>query len=153
MAHTLFFIGLFYLHFKCYPFSRFPLWKPPIPPPSPCFYEGAPPPTYPLLIPRPGIPLHWGIKPSTGPRPSPLIDVQQGYPLLYTQLEPWVAPWVLFGWWFSPWELWGFCLVDIVVLPMELQTPSAASVLSNSSVFRVEDKVNLVLPQNCADTL
>ena len=29
------------------------------------------------------------------------------------------------GWWFSPWEL----LVDIVVLPMELQSPSAPSVL------------------------
>ena len=28
--------------------------------PSPCFYEGAPPSTYPL----PGIPLHWGIEPS-----------------------------------------------------------------------------------------
>ena len=34
---------------------------------------------------------------------------------------------VFFGWWFSSWELW---LVDIFVLPMGLQTPSALSVLS-----------------------
>ena len=35
------------------------------------------------------------------------------------------------GWWFSPWEPWGgqAWLVDIVVLPMGLQTSSAPSVL------------------------
>jgi hypothetical protein len=32
--------------------------------PSPCFYEGVPPPTYTLPPHHPGIPLHWGIKPS-----------------------------------------------------------------------------------------
>jgi len=42
------------------------------------------------------------------------------------QLEPWVSPYVFFGWWFSPWELW---LFGIVVL-MGLQTPSAPSILS-----------------------
>ena len=31
---------------------------------------------------------------------------------------------------FSPWELWGVVLVDIVVLPLELQIPSTSSVLS-----------------------
>ena len=60
----------------------------------------------------------------TGPRVSPLIDVPQGHPLLHMQLEPWIPPCVLFGWWFSPWELWGYWLVHIVVPPMELQTPS-----------------------------
>jgi hypothetical protein len=54
----------------------------------------------------------------------------QGHPLLHMQLEPWVPPSVLFGWWFSPWELLGVWSVDIVVLPMGLQTPSAPSVLS-----------------------
>jgi hypothetical protein len=46
----------------------------PIPPPLPCFYEGAPPPTYPLLAHLHSIPLHWGIKPSQdqGP-PVPLM--------------------------------------------------------------------------------
>ena len=65
----------------------------------------------------------------TGPRASPPIDARQGHPLLHMQLEPWVPPWVLFGWWFSPWELWQGCvcvcvcvwLVDIVVLPVGFQ--------------------------------
>jgi len=39
-------------------------------------------------------------------------------------------PWVSFGWRFSPWELWGIWLVDIVALPMRLQTSSAPLVLS-----------------------
>jgi hypothetical protein len=38
----------------------------------------------------------------TGSRASPLIGVQQGHPLLHMQLESWVPPCVLFGWWFSP---------------------------------------------------
>ena len=46
------------------------------------------------------------------------------------QLEPWVPPCFLFGWWFSPWELWGYWLVHIVVPPTGLQMPSAPSVLS-----------------------
>ena len=37
---------------------------------------------------------------------------------------------VLLGWWCSLWKLWGVWLVDIVVLPMRLQTPSTPSVLS-----------------------
>jgi hypothetical protein len=66
----------------------------------------------------------------SGPRAFPPIDVQQGYPLLHMQLEPWVPPCVLFGWWFSPWELLEYWLVHIVDLPMSLQAPSATSVLS-----------------------
>jgi hypothetical protein len=31
------------------------------------------------------------------------------------------------GWWFSPRELWGYWLAHIIVLLMELQTPSAPS--------------------------
>ena len=52
------------------------------------------------------------------------------------QLEPWLPPCVLFGWWFSPWELLGVWLVDIVVLPVGLQTPSASSVLSLTHPLR-----------------
>jgi hypothetical protein len=37
----------------------------------------------------------------------PPTDVRQGRPLLHMQLEPWIPPRVLFGWWFIPWELWG----------------------------------------------
>ena len=65
-----------------------------------------------------------------GPKDSPSFDIQQGHPLLHIQLEPWVPPCVLFDWWFSPWEFWGYSLVHIVVLPMELQAPPASLVLS-----------------------
>jgi hypothetical protein len=64
----------------------------------------------------------------TGLSASPPIDAWQGHPLLHMQLEPWVPPCVLCGSWFSPWQLWGIWLVDIVVLPMGLQIPSAPSV-------------------------
>jgi hypothetical protein len=40
-----------------------PLQHPSISPPSPCFYEGTPLPTYTLLSPHPGTPVHWGIEP------------------------------------------------------------------------------------------
>jgi hypothetical protein len=45
-------------------FSPFPglPFRPPSHPPSLCFYEGAHPPTHPLLSSRPGIPLHWDIE-------------------------------------------------------------------------------------------
>jgi hypothetical protein len=46
----------------------------------------------------------------TGTRASP-IDARQCHPLLHMQLEPWVPPCVLFGWWFSPRELWDICLI------------------------------------------
>jgi hypothetical protein len=52
------------------------------------------------------------------------------YPLLHMRLEPWVPLYVLSGWWFSPWEVWRVWLVNIVVFPMGLQTPSAPSFLS-----------------------
>jgi len=112
------------------PFSQFSLQKPPIPPPTPCFYEGVPSPTHPLPPTSP--PWHpptLGHQTFTGPRPSPPIDAGQGHPLLHKQLEPWVHPCALLGWWFSPWELWRVWLVDIV-LPMGLQTPSATLALS-----------------------
>jgi hypothetical protein len=43
------FLSIFNLHFKCYPLSQFPLCNLPIPSPLLCFYEGAPPSTYPFL--------------------------------------------------------------------------------------------------------
>jgi hypothetical protein len=67
---------------------------------------------------------HWA---STGPKGSPPIDAGKDHPLLCMQLEPWVAPCVLFGWWFSPWELWEVWLVNIVVISVRLQTPSCPS--------------------------
>jgi hypothetical protein len=115
-----FLIGFFYIHFKCYTFSRSPLPLNPLshPPPS----ASMNPPTHfclPVL----------GHRAFTGPRASLPIDFGQGHPLLHMQLEPCVPPCIIFGWWFSSWELWGVWLVDIVVPPVGLQTPSAPSVL------------------------
>ena len=45
-----------------YSFPVSPLHTPYLIPPSPCFYEEAPPPTHPLLPHLPSIPLHWGIE-------------------------------------------------------------------------------------------
>jgi hypothetical protein len=89
---------------------------------TPCFYESAPHPTnhsYFTALPflyngawnlhrTKGLSSHWCL---------------QGHPLLHMWLEPWVPPCVFFGQWFSPWQLWGVWLIDIVVLPIELQTP------------------------------
>jgi hypothetical protein len=52
------------------------------------------------------------------------------------QLESWVPPCVLLDWWLSTWELWGVWLVDNVVLPMGLQTPSTPTVLSLTPLLR-----------------
>jgi hypothetical protein len=83
------------------------------------------------LLTNPPIPASWswhsptlGHRAFTRPRTSPSNDVQQGHPLLHRRLEPWVAPCVLFGWWFSPWELWGYWLVHIVVPLMGPPPPS-----------------------------
>jgi hypothetical protein len=117
-----FFIRYFlYLHFKCYLLSWFPLWKPPIttaPPPA----DQATHSCFPVLA----FPYTGAL---TRPRASSPIDVQQGHPLLHMQLEPWVPPCVLFGWWFSPWELWGLLVGSYFVPPMGLQTPSTPWVL------------------------
>ena len=94
----------------------------------PCSYDSVSPPNHPLPPTCPPITLPWGIETSQDQRTT--THVQQGHPLLHRRLEPWVAPCVLFGWWFSPWELWGYWLVHIVVPPMGLQTPSAPWVLS-----------------------
>jgi len=119
-----YFIGYFiYLHFKCYPLSRSPLWKTPIPSALPCFYECSPPtdvptPTYlPWHSPTLG---YWAF---TGPRAFPPIDVPQGCLLLHS---------IHFGWWFSPCELLRVLVVDIVVLPMGCKSFSSFSPFCNS---------------------
>jgi hypothetical protein len=72
----------------------------------PCFYEGAPPPIYPLPPHNPSILPHWGIKPlqDQGP-PLPFMS-DKTILCICMQLEPWVPPCVLFGWWVSHCELW-----------------------------------------------
>ena len=90
--------------------------------------------------------LHW----NKGLHPS---DARYGNLLLHIQMEPWVSPLpcVLFGWWFSPCELW---LVDIVVLPMGSQTPSAPTVLALTSplVFQHSVQCSAVNISICIDS-
>ena len=95
-----------------------------------CFYEGAPLPTQPLKPHCPSIPLHWGIKPLQDQWP-PLLFMPDK--TIFCYINSWNCGWVpscvLFDYcWFSPWEFWGVWLVDIVVLPMVLETTSASSV-------------------------
>ena len=61
---SVFIIYFIHLHFKCYPLSQFSPAKALSHPPSPCFYDGAFPPTHPLPTHHPDNSLHWGIKPS-----------------------------------------------------------------------------------------
>ena len=105
-----------YLHLKCsltlsVSLSLFPPLSPGFTskiPLSPCPSSCSP--TNPLLLPGPGILLHWEI---TGKRASPPIDDWHGHPLRYMQLESWDSPSVLFGWLFSPWELEGYWFVRL----------------------------------------
>jgi hypothetical protein len=109
-----------------FPSKTPPHQKSPIPSPSPCFYEGVPPPP-PTPPPHHGIPIRWGIEPSQD-QESLLLLMPDKAILCY--IYSWGHGLLQFGWWFSPWELWGVWLVDIVVLPIGLQTPSAPSVFS-----------------------
>jgi hypothetical protein len=52
-------LDIFFIYISNFiPFPHFPSENPPSHPPAPC------PLTHPLLLPCPGIPLHWGIEPS-----------------------------------------------------------------------------------------
>jgi hypothetical protein len=82
-----------YLHFKCFPLSRSPLWETPIPSSLPCLYERAPPSTH-SCPPTWHFPTlgHWT---PSGPRASPPTDDQQGHPLPHM----WSAPRVGMDFW------------------------------------------------------
>jgi hypothetical protein len=86
----------------------------------------------------------------------PPIDVQQGHPLLHMQLNPWVLPCVLFGWWFSPWGIWRYCLVHIVVLPLGLQAPWILSLAPLGTLCTVQwfaESIHLCIYQALAEPL
>ena len=83
-----------------------------------CLYEGAPSATN-TLPPHPfTISLCWGFKPPQDQVPPlPLI--------LDKAILCYICSWshgLISWWWFSPWELWEVWLLDIVVLPIELQS-------------------------------
>ena len=126
---TLFLFYFIFIRYFLYisngiPFPGFPSDKPLSYTHSPCS------PTHSLPLPCLGISLHAGIKTSQDQGSLfPLLSNKAG-DLLHMQLEPWVPPCVLFGWWFSPWVLWAYWLVHMFVPPMGLQTSSALSVPS-----------------------
>jgi hypothetical protein len=135
-----------YLHFRCNPLSQFPLWKPFISSSLPLLLWRCSP----TLPPTPASPS-WQSSTlgHTGPMGSLPICAWKGHPLLHMQLEVWVAPCVLFGWLFSPWQLWWVWLVDIVVFPMVLQTPSVPCLYYSHSVwFYVQSGAWLTSIQN-----
>jgi hypothetical protein len=134
-----------YLHFKCCSPSQFLLHKPPFQP-SPCFYEGTPPPTHPLLPYCPSIPLHWGI--------DSLQDQEPPIPLMPDANLCHTCSWsheslhvysLVGGLVTGSSEGGGVWLVDIVVLPMGLQFPSAPSVFSLTPVLGYPCSVRLAV--------
>jgi hypothetical protein len=108
------------------PFPVSPLPKIPYPNfPPPVSIWGCSSTYPPISTSMPSIPLHWGIYLVFIGRQISPIDTRQGHHLLHMQLEPRL----LHHWCLGLWELWGIWLVDIVVLPMGLQTTSTHSVL------------------------
>ena len=60
--HLLFYWIFYLLHFKCYSLSQFPLLEISYPISLPVLLWGSTPPTHPVPLPCPGIPLQWVIK-------------------------------------------------------------------------------------------
>jgi hypothetical protein len=104
----------------------------PFPGPSPCLYGGFPLSTHPLLPPRPEIPLHWAIE--TSQDQGLLLPLMLKKALL-CNICSWshgsLHVYSLVGGLVSGRSgSRGVLLLDIVVLPMGLQTPSVPPVLS-----------------------
>jgi hypothetical protein len=95
MFHFFLLLNIFFIYISnVIPFPGLPYITPLSHPPSPCLYEGAPPPIPAFL------PWHFptlGHRTTTGPRAVPPIDVQQGHPLPHMWPESWVPPGVFFG--------------------------------------------------------
>jgi hypothetical protein len=126
--YFIYFYWLFYLFtFQMLSPSQFTPCQPPFPCPSPLLLWGCSTTHLPTPTSLPSHSPTLGHQTFTELRASSHIDVPQDHSLLHMQLEAWVPSCAVLGWWFSSWELW---LVDTVVLPMGLQTPSAPSVLS-----------------------
>jgi len=105
-----------YLHFKYYPLLLLSST------PSLCFYEDAPTPTYPLQPQHSGINLHW--------RSKPLQDQGLFLTLVLDNLD--ICSWRHGSLHVYSWVggLVQVRLVDIVVIPIVMQTLSAPSVFS-----------------------
>ena len=150
-----FLLDIFFIYISnVIPFPSFPSKNPLSSPYSP-------------LLPKPPTSISWprhstmlGYRNFTGPRASPPTDDHLGYPLLHMQREPQVPLYVFFDWWLSPRELWGYWLVNIIVPPKGLQTPSVPSVLSPapslgtlSSVYWMTVSIHFCTNQALAEPL
>jgi hypothetical protein len=127
LVFSFFMLSHFYWIFYLFTFPNFT----PSPPPPESSYSISPPPASMRVCPNP--PTHSRLPALTFPYTGTLsLHRTKGLffhwylTRLHKWLEPWVPPWLL-GWLFRPSELW---LLDIAVLPIGLQTPSAPSVLS-----------------------
>ena len=114
----LFFIEyLLYLHLKCNPHL-----------PSPCFYEGIPPPIDPLPPPCPQLPYTWvSIKPAQDQVPLPPLLLDK---VLLCYIYSWSHVYSFVDGLVPGSSGEGVWLMDIVVLPIGLQTLSTPSVPS-----------------------
>jgi len=119
---------------KWYPLFQFPLWKSPIPSPLLLLWGcSSTHSTTPFCLPALAFPYTgaWSLHRTKG---FSSLDAQQNDPLLHMWLEPWVAPCILFGWWFSSLELW-WCLVGWYCSSYGVANPfSYFSPFSNSSI-------------------
>ena len=112
------------LHFKYYPLPGFPSRNALPYIPLPCFYEGTPSMTYPLLPHYTSIPQHWGIEPpqDQGP-PLPLMPDKAILCYVSSWSHGSLHVYFLVGDLVPGSSGEGVCLVDTVDLPMGLQTP------------------------------
>ena len=92
------------------------------------------PPSHTLLPHGPSIPLHYGIELPQDQEPSSCWCQIRENSATYAS---WALGSSMCTLWLvvSPRELWGVWLIDIVVLPIGLQTPSAPSVLPLTSLI------------------
>ena len=112
-----------YLQFKSIHFPGSPNGNSQSHPTSPCFHEGVSPPTHSHFL---ALTFHYTMA-SSLQRTSFPTDAQKDLPLLHMRLALWsLHVYSLVGCVFF-WRVW---LVDIVVLPVVWQAPSASSVLS-----------------------
>ena len=94
-------------------------------PPYPCFYEGVPSLTQPLPPPSPQFPTLGHLLSLHRTK-----DLSFHWYMTRPSSATYAAGDVLLAWCLNSWKLWRVWWVDIVALPMGLQTPSTPSVLS-----------------------
>jgi hypothetical protein len=119
-------LGYFcYLHFKCFPLSRSPLWNLPISLPHSL--------TSMRVLPHPPIPFLPSWEALNPQAQGTFLPLMSNKAISSTYVASTMgAPFVFSGWWSSPWELQRVSPVDPLAPSKGLQTLSAPSVPSPS---------------------